>query len=223
MWSIPPMGWEDRHQTRMVGRGMMPLFILKEQAMSLQAWSQFLWSVSDWCFNTYDRLQQVENARSVSAPQRIPQENNLSTLGSFGHAFMGRPAHNLNFVSLVDQVARALGYQADHDDAYPNFCAIRIPFNGQNYSLCLSLEGIEVGLSMDSHVHPANCAPNIAAFFSRRNQQLSWGLWRQFPDHFAVVSFMKVHDVHHLPEVISAMAGEVTAFDRMCQQYGYGQ
>lgn len=191
--------------------------------MSLQAWSQFLWSVSDWCFSTYDLLQQVENARSVNAPQRIPQENNLSTLGTFGSPFMGRPTHAQNFVNLVDQVAGGFGYQTNWDDECPNFCVLSVPFNGQMYYLCLGLEGAEVGFTMRSNAHPANCPPNIAAFFSRRNQQLPWGTWRLHPDRFVVVASLQVHDLHHLPELISAMAGEVTAFDRMCQQYGYGQ
>ena len=191
--------------------------------MSLQAWSQFLWSVSDWCFSTYDRLQQAENARPVNAPQRIPQENNMSTLGSFRHAFMGRPARNQNFVNLIDRVAGSFGYQTDWDDEDPNLCAFCIPFNGQMYYLCVDLQDVKVMLTMRSKVHPANCDPNISAFFSRRNQQLSWGQWRPRNDYFIAVAFLPVHDLQHLPELISAMAGEVTAFDRMCQQYGYGQ
>ena len=191
--------------------------------MSLQAWSQFLWSVSDWCFSTYDRLQQAETARPVNAPQRIPQENNMSTLGSFGRACMGRPTHAQNFVNLVEQVAGSFGYQTNWSDESPNFCVLGVPFSGQMYYLCLGLDGAELGLTMRSKVHPANCSPNIAAFFSRRNQQLSWGTWRQHPDHFVVVSLLQLHDLQHLPELISTMAGEVTAFDRMCQQYGFGQ
>lgn len=188
--------------------------------MSLQAWSQFLWSVSDWCFSTYDRLQQAETARSV--PQRITQENNMSTLGSFGRTFMAGPTRNQNFVNLVSQVAGTYGYQTTWDDSSPNLCVFSVPFNGRVYFLCISLEDTNVGLSMRSKVNPMNCPRDMASGLARRNGQLSWGQWRATDEYFLVVSFVPVHDLNHLPDVIDAMVGEVTAFDRTCQQYGYG-
>jgi hypothetical protein len=189
--------------------------------MSLQAMSQFLWAVSGWCFNTYDRLQQAETARSVSVPQRIPQENNMSTLGSAGRAFVDRPARSQNFANLVNYLAGAYGYRATWDDEHPNLCVFSVPFNGQMYFLCISLEGTNVALTIRSMVNPMNCPRDMASGLARRNQELPWGGWRASDERFMVVSSLPVHDLNPLPDVIDAMVGEVTAFDRTCQQYGY--
>jgi hypothetical protein len=210
----------------MANLGMTPLS--KEQAVDWHVFSQFMWGISDLCFSTYDRLRRLPDTQSANPQQRYvntkhhaSQENDMSTLGNLWRYITGGPAHNQTFVNLVENAARAFGYQTSWDNEQPNCCVISIPFAGETYFLCLSLEGIHVFLTLRSKVHPANCPRDMPAGLARRSQELPWGEWRMMDDHFVVVSSMRVRDLGHLSDAIAAMAGEVTAFDRTCQRYGY--
>ena len=175
--------------------------------MSLAAFSNLMWGVSQWmfkfsdeCFKAADRLEQTERQYMPSPSSRLP-----------------------SFFKMVQMGADSLGLRAMQDDEDPRLCSIAVPCLGRMYLLCVYLaSATEIVLRVPNKVPMSKCPRGTAEWLERRSNDLPWGWWTEGGDYFQIASSVKVDAfLENVENAATLMVGEAAAFDTALINKGY--